>query len=45
MRRTVQVWITGFKTGYCPPMANGASFEPAPGRTFYLGIKMTLRQE
>lgn len=25
--------------------SNGASFEPAPGRTFYLGIKMTMRQE
>lgn len=23
--------------------ANGASFEPAPGRTFYLGVKVTLR--
>ncbi|MEO7050225.1 MAG: TonB-dependent receptor [Rhodanobacter sp.] len=25
--------------------ANGGSFEPAPGRTFYLGVKVTLRQE
>lgn len=25
--------------------SSGSSFEPAPGRTFYLGIKVTLRQE
>ncbi|MGV8942828.1 TonB-dependent receptor family protein, partial [Thermomonas sp.] len=25
--------------------ANGASFEPAPGRTFYLGVKLKLRQQ
>ncbi|MEO6228379.1 MAG: TonB-dependent receptor [Thermomonas sp.] len=25
--------------------ANGGSFEPAPGRTFYLGVKVTLRQQ
>jgi len=25
--------------------ANGSSFEPAPGRTFYLGIKVTMRQD
>ena len=25
--------------------ANGASFEPAPGRTFYVGVKITRRQE
>ena len=25
--------------------ANGGSFEPAPGRTFYVGVKVTLRQE
>ena len=25
--------------------SNGASFEPAPGRTFYLGVKVTFRQE
>jgi iron complex outermembrane receptor protein len=24
--------------------ANGASFEPAPGRTFYVGVKVNLRQ-
>lgn len=25
--------------------ANGSSFEPAPGRSFYFGVKVTLRQE
>ena len=25
--------------------ANGGSFEPAPGRTFYLGVKVALRQD
>ena len=25
--------------------SNGASFEPAPGRTIYLGIKVTTRQD
>ncbi len=25
--------------------ANGGSFEPAPGRSFYLGVKVSLRQE
>ena len=25
--------------------SNGASFEPAPGRTLYLGIKISMRQE
>ncbi len=35
----------GFISSVIVGQANGASFEPAPGRTFYLGIKVTLRQE